>query len=118
MVSGGQLFYGKNTNEIIGISTSDNVLYRYNIKDRKLIDYVALGQNIGPVTQRLSDGTIWILVGSTLIKVDSSNLELQAVGTLSAAITMLQWLDRTLYVALADPTGTAGSQLGGISGLT
>ena len=97
----GQLFRAADPGVIVGISASDRVIYRHDVARGAVLAHVALPGAVIAATQRPSDGSLWIVLGSALWRYDAATLAAIHVADLPGAPTsgMLIWQGTQLFWA-------------------
>jgi hypothetical protein len=94
----GALFPAADPHQLIGVIKGDKFIYRYDLAQKKLSDWIALPANIDTVTRRASDGSLWIVAGSVLWRLDPATMKIIAAGKLQQAPDIMTWNDNQLYV--------------------
>ena len=98
----GLVFVGAPKHVIVGVAAAERAIYRYDLVARKLLDWEELNDAVGPVTRREADGSIWMVVGAELFRVDPATLAMTSAGKLAHAPTpndLLAWQNDRLYWA-------------------
>jgi hypothetical protein len=80
----GRLFPAADKNRIIGIADGEKYIYRYDVTQKKLLDWIELPDKVDEITRRLSDGSLWIVSGSTLLRLDPATMQIKTIGKLQA----------------------------------
>ncbi len=102
--STGQIFKTSRPEVIVGLSSRDKLLYRYDLRTRTLLNTRTVGV-VGPAAQR-SDGSLWFIEDERLVRVDPQTLALTPFGSsdqLPGGISNLAWQGDDLYMS-AGPT--------------
>ncbi|HMG20156.1 MAG TPA: hypothetical protein VK607_02525, partial [Kofleriaceae bacterium] len=98
----GRLFTAPERGVIIGVSATDRVIYRHDVAAGALLTAQALPGAVVAATQRATDRSIWVVLGSALWRYDATTLEAARVRTLPGALTdagMLVWRGARLFWA-------------------
>ena len=97
----GQLFRAAERGVIVGVSASDRVIYRHDVAAGAVRATQALPGAVIAATQRASDRSIWIVLGSALWRYDAATLAAVRVGDVPGAPTagMLVWQGARLFWA-------------------
>ena len=96
----GLLLDGGNPGEIIGISEEEGVLYRYDLKNKKVLDWKTLpAGGIGNNTFIRSANMWWGVMGGHLVRLDPSSLEIRSFGKLDNPPGLLAWAGDELFGA-------------------
>lgn len=102
----GLLYATSNANIVLGLTNdAPYYVYRYNITTGSLLDIATLGAAVGASTQR-SDGSVWVMVGNNLKKIDVETMAVTTISDLTdyASVTYLAWRGQTLYLVGASTT--------------
>ncbi|HMG53455.1 MAG TPA: hypothetical protein VK601_08230, partial [Kofleriaceae bacterium] len=98
----GRLFPTAASGVVVGVSATDRVIYRHDVAAGALLTAQALPGAVVAATQRASDRSIWVVLGSALWRYDATTLEARRVRTLPGALTdagMLVWRGARLFWA-------------------
>jgi hypothetical protein len=109
----GQLFQTTMPGVVIGVSSSDRVIYRHDVARNTVVAHVALPGAVIAATQRPSDRSIWLVLGSALWRYDAATLAAARVADLTGAPTSgtLLWQGPKLFWstgAALQPIATPG----------
>ena len=90
---------------ILGVITTNapNVVYRYDLAGKKLLDWRELPATIDAIAQRPGDGSLWVVQGTSLARIDPTTLETVAFGQpdgMPAGIEHLVWQGDDLYASV------------------
>lgn len=98
--SSGLLFATKRPGVVLGISALDGVIYRYDVIKHAVVDWRAMTAPIGPSAAK-ADGTIWVTIGSTLVRIDDvfNFREVRQLKVVPATGDALTWQNDRLYWA-------------------
>lgn len=97
----GALFETSDPAVIVGLTNdSPFYLFRFNVQTGELLTIMTLGATVGPSTQR-ADGTIWVMLGSNLVRIDPETLDRTTIASMAGVgtITRLAWSGDTLWLA-------------------
>jgi hypothetical protein len=83
--------------QVIGVIGGDKFIYRYDITQKKLLDWIELPEKIDGASRRDADGSLWIVVGSTLLRLDPATMQVKTIGQLPQAPDLMAWQDGVLY---------------------
>jgi hypothetical protein len=106
MKNTGLLLNGAQPGEFIGISEDEGVLYRYDLKAKKVLDWKPLpAGGIGNNSfVRRADGMWWGVMGGQLVRLDPATLEIKSFGKFDNAPSLLAWAGDELF-------GTRGTEV-------
>jgi hypothetical protein len=106
MKNTGLLLNGVQPGEFIGISEDEGVLYRYDLKNKKLLDWKTLPTGgIGNNSfVRGKDGMWWGVMGGQLVRLDPATLEIKSFGKFDNPPGLLAWAGDELF-------GTRGTEV-------
>jgi hypothetical protein len=93
MKNTGLLLKGAKPGEFIGISEDEGVLYRYDLKNKKVLDWKTLpegGIGNNSFTQS-KDGMWWGVMGGQLVRLDPATLEIKSFGKFDNPPGLLAW---------------------------
>jgi hypothetical protein len=91
------LIYASATPEVI-VGVLPTAVYRYDIAAKKLLDWHELAGPVTVVAPRPSDGSLWVVSGTSLVRIDPMTLETVTFATnLPAGIEHLVWQGDDLY---------------------
>jgi hypothetical protein len=100
--SAGTIFPTPEPGVIVGIVAEDKIAYRYDVRARKLLGWVSLdGQP--EASARRADGTIWLVLDRTLVRIDPRTLALTPfgdVGSIPENAEHLTWQGDDLYMTV------------------
>jgi hypothetical protein len=104
--STGHLYPAQDKNEFIGVINHEGIdaIYRYNLKEKKLVKWLEVDDPIDKLLIRPADNTYWTIQGDTLGKLDPVSLKITPVGTLPQKPAFFAWSGNKLY-------GTVGGDL-------
>jgi hypothetical protein len=99
MKNTGLLLNGAKPGEFIGISEDEGVLYRYDLKNKKLLDWKTLPTGgIGNNSfVRGKDGMWWGVMGGHLVRLDPATLEIKSFGRIENPPGLLSWVGDELF---------------------
>lgn len=99
----GQIFPAPDARDVvIGLSPSERAIYRFDVKKGVLLSWRPLDSDVGPATQRPSDGSIWAVIGRDLIRFDARSLDPRVVENLAETpngAATIAWSGDQLYWA-------------------
>src|SRR5690606_15250563 len=93
----GALFPAADKNQFIGVIEGDQFIYRYDLSQKRLLDWIELPAKIDEVTRRDSDGSLWIVAGGTLLRLDAATLKITTIGRLKETPGIMTWDGNALY---------------------
>ncbi len=85
---------------IVGISS--NALYRYDLVAKKLLAWKDLPVKLEAATTREADGSLWAVIGTSLVKIDLQTLDTVTFGqegSLPVGVETLAWQGKDLYAS-------------------
>jgi hypothetical protein len=94
----GQLFPAKDKHQIIGLIPAQHIVYRYDLANKKLLNWIELPAAFQDAVQRASDGSIWTTSGDILLHVDAQTLAVKTVGKLPFVPQTMLWQGTDLYL--------------------
>jgi hypothetical protein len=99
MKSTGIVYPTRTPNIIVGVSAEDQVAYRFDVARRKLLGIRRLAGAVATTTQRSDDGSLWLVTGGTLSRLDVATLELVSKGPIATPSSedVLVWQGDRLY---------------------
>lgn len=100
MTSAGLLFATRDPGVVVGIVPEDRVLYRYDVRARKLLGWVAVEGKLASVAAERSDGSLWTIIDSTLVRIDPYELAVTPFGAMPSGVEHLAWQGRDLYMTV------------------
>jgi hypothetical protein len=74
-------------------------VYLFNVSTAALLLRKDLEAQLGAATQR-ADGSVWLMRGRAITRVDPATLETRTIGTLSAPANHMAWLGDDLYLSI------------------
>ncbi len=104
--STGHIYKAPDENEFIAFINHEGVdaLYRYNLKDKKLVKWVEVDKPIDKLLIRPIDNTYWTIQNNVLGKLDPVSLKITPIGNLPKKPACYAWNGKKLY-------GTVGGDL-------
>ena len=103
LADAGQLFVAPDGRDVVvGLSPSERAIYRYDIKQGVLLSWRPLDSDVGPATQRPSDGSVWAVVGRDLLRFDARTLDSTLIENLAETpngAATIAWTGDQLYWA-------------------
>lgn len=115
----GDIYKSSTANVITGIvqgSGNSLGLYQYNVQTASRVAYVELPivGTLGAACQK-PDGSVWIISGTSLVKIDIDALTATVIEDLSSitpvAVMGFAGDGHTLYMAAGSPSGVSGAEL-------
>jgi hypothetical protein len=101
LTAGGSLFNSDVDSQFFGCvagpETNRFTLYRYDLKEKKIVTQTDIPAEIDAVLSRQADGTWWAISGDTLQQLDPASLALQPVGKLEGGIRHAVWIGKDLF---------------------
>ena len=95
------LIYSTPVNETI-VGVLPDAVYRYDIAAKRLLDWRALPGKTAVVAPRSVDQSLWVVVGTSLVRIDPVTLELVTFGQpgdMPAGLDLLVWQGDDLYAS-------------------
>jgi hypothetical protein len=74
-------------------------VYLFNVSTATLLLVKDFKAQLGAATQR-GDGSVWLMCGRAITRVDPVTLETKTIGTLSAPANHMAWLGDDLYLSI------------------
>jgi hypothetical protein len=74
-------------------------VYLFNVSTAALLLRRDLDAQLGAATQR-ADGSVWLMCGRAITRVDPATLATRTIGTLSAPASHMAWLGDDLYLSI------------------
>jgi len=104
--STGHIYKAPDENEFIAFINHEGVdaLYRYNLKDKKLVKWVEVDKTIDKLLIRPIDNTYWTIQNHVLGKLDPVSLKITPIGNLPKKPACYAWNGKKPY-------GTVGGDL-------
>ncbi|HOF18230.1 MAG TPA: hypothetical protein PK082_04915, partial [Phycisphaerae bacterium] len=99
------------SNVIVGVIPPERAIYRYDLAQKKLLDWVEINGGIDNIACRETDGAIWIATTDPATRarhlgcLDPATLKWTTFGKLPAAINHLAWSGDDLYVTMTAESG-------------
>lgn len=87
---------------ILGVVASERLIYQFDIRTQKLVKSFEVDGEIGAITQRASDRSVWAVIGDTLRRIDPTTLDVKSFGRLTETNTgagILEWQGDRLFWA-------------------
>jgi hypothetical protein len=101
----------KKCSVIVGLDSAEKAMYRYDLANEKLLQWVPTPAGFNATIQKPDDGSLWSLTDGTLVRIDPFTLEINALGKLPS-VTQMAWLGNRLYVTTGGGSGyAAGAEL-------
>ena len=102
--STGQLFLcppasaSKKSTQIVGVVPEDKVMYRYDLANETLLQWVQTPSEFGRTIQKTDDGSLWSVMDGALVRIDPFTLKWKTLGKFQSPIKHMTWLGNQLYV--------------------
>jgi hypothetical protein len=88
----GRLFATASPRVIVGVSTTERVIYRHDVTAGATLDDRPLPDAVVAMTQRPSDRSIWLVLGTALWRYDATTLDATRVRDLPGPPATAGWL--------------------------
>jgi hypothetical protein len=102
--------------QFVGLIEEPLLVYRYDVESG-LIASSPIDAGTGPLTNEIvastadREGTIWVIIGDRLVRIDPLTLNSEPRRTVPAGVTVIEWLGEALYYTMGGPGLLAGTQL-------
>lgn len=96
----GELYATSDPSVIVGVTNdSPYYIYRFNVLTGAVTDLDTLGAAVGAGAYRASDRSLWVMLGTTLSRIDLDTLDVRSVQTI-ADVTLMAWAvdDSELFI--------------------